>query len=87
MYYFPQTYTIDDVVTNTHAALTRNIQASTMLPTQYAESFVTKLLCREEIYNDHVQEGVFIDRLHESSRQSMQFYCITHVSACQRKLA
>lgn len=42
--YLPETYTTDDVITETDSTLTRDIHPSTMSPTQIAKALVTKSL-------------------------------------------
>lgn len=53
VHYLLQTYTTDDVIAETDAALTRCIRQSTVSPTQYTEAVVaTSLTCGEVNYEN-----------------------------------
>lgn len=67
-------YATDNVIAETGAALTRYIQASTMLLPRYAEALIAMSLKCGEVYDEYFLRGVFIEGSHGSVRQSMPYW-------------
>lgn len=75
---FVQTYAVNDFITESDAALMRFTQLPVSSPTQYKETFVTKLLKCGEVQDVHVLNKILIDGLPDSARQSMQSFSSAH---------
>lgn len=85
--YLLHAYGNDDVIDKTNVTLTRLTQPLTMSSTQYEEALVATSLRREDMCDEYVLKGIFIEGLQESVRRSGRSYWSTHPKSTLYHLA